>query len=89
MNKLLTRIALAFTVIAPAASADAAVVCRLDPYGDNYLSLRNGPGTDFPEITRLGPGTGLSIIDVAGAWLRVQTENGAQGFVSSRYVCGQ
>ena len=72
-----------------AVSAEAAFVCRLNPRGDNFLSLRTGPGSGFPEIERLGPNTGLSVLRGEAAWLRVRTEDGSVGWVFSRYVCGR
>jgi uncharacterized protein YraI len=89
MKKLLVCAATALVLGLSTLSASAAVVCRLNPYGDNFLSLRAGPGSGFPEITRLGPNTGLSVLRGRGAWLEVQTEDGQVGWVFSRYVCGR
>lgn len=87
MRKLFVCMAAALALGSSAAPADAAYVCRLNPYGDNFLSLRTGPGSGFPEIARLGPNTGLSVLNGRGAWLRVQAEDGNVGWVFSRYVC--
>jgi uncharacterized protein YraI len=89
MRKILVCMAALLALGATAISADAAFVCHLNPYGDNFLSLRTGPGSGFAEIQRLGPHTGLSILGGEGPWLRVQTEHGSVGWVFSDYVCGR
>ncbi len=70
--------------------AQAACVVGLNPYGDNYLSLRTGPGTGFGEIRRMGPQTQLRILERAGPWRRVRLNNGVQGWAHGRYIgrCG-
>ncbi len=81
----------ALTALAFAASitaADPAVVCRLNPYGDNFLSLRTGPGAGYEEIDRMGPNTVLAILSGRGAWLYVRTAYGLSGWAHSRYICG-
>jgi uncharacterized protein YraI len=89
MRKLLICAAVVTALSSAAIPAKAAVVCRLDPYGDNFLSLRSGPGGRFPEIDRLGPGTGVSIFTSAGPWLNVRTADGQIGWVHGNYVCGR
>ncbi len=89
MKKLLICAAALLALVSYAIPAEAAVVCRLNPYGDNFLSLRTGPGSWFPEIDRLGPDTGLSVLSGQGGWLQVQTDSGSKGWVFSRYVCGR
>lgn len=49
------------------------------------LNLRQGPGTTFPIITTLKPGTRLDILEDAGAWLKVRAGAG-DGFVSRTFV---
>ena len=46
-------------------------VSGLDPQGDNYLSVRLGPGTQHQRIDRLGPDQKLWICDQKGNWLGV------------------
>ena len=89
MMKLSIGVAAALALGSLVNTASAAVVCRLDPYGDNFLSLRAGPGGGFPEIARLDPDTGLSVYGGQGPWLRVRTQDGAEGWVFRRYVCGR
>ena len=81
---LLAALALWFAAL-PA--AHAAEVCGLNPRGDNYLSLRTGPGTQHREMLRLAPGTWLDIEDVSGAWFKVVANGSFVGWVHSRYVC--
>lgn len=79
----------AATLAALATPANAAEVCGLDPNGDNYLAVREGPGSRFPELTRLGPSTYVDIIDVnaSSTWFRVVADGEPTGWVSARYVC--
>jgi hypothetical protein len=61
-------------------------VVGLDPNGDNFLSVRTGPGSGFNEITRLYTGNEVSICSRSGKWLRVIYGAGAKGWVFGRYV---
>ena len=79
--------ALLVAALAAPVPASAEYVCRLNPYGDNFLSLRTGPGTHYPEIDRLGPGAGLAVLRGSGPWLYVRTADGATGWGFSQYVC--
>ena len=80
---------------AMAFSMDEATVCRLDPYGDNYLSLRSCRSTRCREIRRGPPRTRLLLLEPAGRWYQVQLQayrgdrnyDGIGGFVYGRYVC--
>jgi uncharacterized protein YraI len=69
-------------------AAQAEYVCNLNPYGDNFLSLRNGPGSSYGEIDRLGENTVLTVTNSRGPWLYVQTRNSGAGWVHRRWVCG-
>jgi Caspase domain/Bacterial SH3 domain len=57
----------------------------LDPNGDNFLSVRTGPGTGFEEIDRIYSGNGVSICSQQGKWLRVKYANG-RGWVYGKYI---
>ncbi len=59
----------------------------LDVNGDNFLSVRTGPGTGFQEIDRLYTGNGVSICGRQGKWLRVKYGAG-KGWVYGRYIGG-
>lgn len=72
---------------APAtAPARAGVVAGLERSGDNYLSLRSGPGSGYQELARMRPNTRLSITGSQGAWLQVSLSNGMQGWAFGKYV---
>ncbi len=61
-------------------------VTGLDPNGDNYLSLRLGPGGSYREIARMRPDTELTLHAAQGGWLQVSLANGISGWASARYI---
>jgi uncharacterized protein YraI len=61
-------------------------VTGLNPRGDNYLSLRTGPGGRYQEIARMGPNTRLTILGRSGSWLNVALTSGRSGWAHSRYI---
>ena len=71
------------------APAKAAEVCGLDPNGDYYLSVREGPGSRYPELTRLGQRTYVDIIDSNddGSWYVVEADGEPTGWVYAGYIC--
>ena len=70
---------------APDACSRFGKVRGLDPNGDNFLSVRTGPGTSYDEIDRIYNGDGVSICTQQGKWLRVKYGNG-RGWVYGKYV---
>ncbi len=70
----------------PPARAPRYVVGGLDPNGDNFLALRTAPNGSAAMLRQLPPGTRLDAGGKSGAWLHVRTEDGDDGWVSSRYV---
>jgi Bacterial SH3 domain len=76
----------AFILLVMAGVAVADHVSGLDPNGDNYLSLRSGPGSKFGEIDRLDPNTIVSIVERSGSWKRVRLEDGTEGWVFGKYI---
>jgi hypothetical protein len=73
-------------------------VCKLDPKGDNYLSLRSCPSSKCPEKLRLRPGQFVLTIDPSPerGWRAVfvmkninddRAYEGPQGFVANKYIC--
>ena len=84
---LVIRLAVALAAaVAIAGSARADYVGGLDPSGDNFLSLRTGPGGDYPEIRRMGPATALQVLESSGGWRRVRLRDGTVGWAFGRYV---
>lgn len=73
-------------MIVSASSAQADYVDGLDPYGDNYLSLRSGPGSRYREILRMGPDTVVTVLERQGEWKRVQLEDGTIGWAFGSYI---
>ncbi len=53
------------------------------------LNLRDGPGTGYVGLTKLSEGTPLDLVAQAGEWLKVQTADGASGWVSLEYLSVQ
>ena len=47
------------------------VVARLNPSGDNFLSVRSAPTQRAEEVDRLDPGVGVSMCQQVGDWLGV------------------
>jgi len=78
-------------------SGEVYTVCRLDPNGDNYLSLRTCGASSCREKQRLDPGTFLLTMEPydKGGWREVTvmshiedySANGQTGWVFSRYIC--
>ncbi len=73
------------------------ITCRLDPNGDNFLSLRSCGSTNCEEIMRLGPETPLRTYEPSGTrgWRQVQVlpylfaphDDYPSGWVFERYIC--
>lgn len=51
------------------ACASLGRIVRLDPKGDNFLAVREGPGSQRPELDRLGASALVTICDERGPWL--------------------
>jgi hypothetical protein len=62
------------------------VVAGLDPAGDNFLSLRSGPGAGYREIARMLPGTRATVNAAEGKWLSVTLSSGMTGWAFGRYL---
>ena len=90
-------LALGTSNAALAYSGEYFVTCNLDPYGDNFLSLRTCGSSRCPEIARLGPDTFMISTDPYGerGWRQVivlnslqdQSYSGPRGWVYSKYIC--
>jgi Caspase domain/Bacterial SH3 domain len=57
----------------------------LDPNGDNFLSVRTGPGTHFNEIARIYTGDRVTICGTSGRWLKIRFGS-STAFVHTRYI---
>ena len=71
-----------------AASPRSAVrydVVGLDPKGDNFLSVRGGPGGKFRETGRLYTNTAVTVTEASGKWLHVHYPGG-NGWSHSSYL---
>lgn len=54
------------------ACAASGAVAGLDPKGDNYLSVRSGPGgAAYREVDRIGPGRRITICAERKPWLGI------------------
>ncbi len=62
------------------------VVGGLEASGDNFLSLRAGPGSGYQELARMRANTRLNITGSRGGWLQVSLSNGMQGWAFGKYV---
>ncbi|MCB1462200.1 MAG: caspase family protein [Nitratireductor sp.] len=70
----------------PAIGGQAGYVTGLDPNGDNFLSLRTGPGSGNREIARMLPNTPLNITGSQGNWYQVTLDNGMSGWAYGKYI---
>lgn len=66
--------------------SNEAYVTGLNPRGDNYLSLRAGPGSRYQEIARMGPNTPLTVLGRQGSWMNVAMRDGRSGWAYSKYI---
>ncbi|MCG6857591.1 MAG: caspase family protein [Salaquimonas sp.] len=67
-------------------SGQPGYVTGLDATGDNFLSLRTGPGSGNREIARMRANTTLSITGQSGNWYQVTLDNGMNGWAYGRYI---
>ena len=87
LGKLLNTLALTLLFsVAWTSDTRADYVTGLDPYGDNYLSLRSGPGSRYREIMRMGPDTIVTVLERRGDWRKIRLEDGAVGWAFGRYI---
>ena len=63
--------------VSAAACPGSGDVVGLDPQGDNFLSVRSGPGGGgYREIDRIHSGQRLKICDMSGPWFAVVYDPG-------------
>ncbi|MBV2183614.1 MAG: SH3 domain-containing protein, partial [Rhizobium sp.] len=68
--------------------ARADYVGGLNPAGDNFLALRTGPGSSYPMILTMGPGTSVRVLRRNGRWLFVELDDGTRGWAYGSYIFG-
>ena len=47
------------------------MVSGLNPNGDNFLTVRAGPGTEYDSMNQLGPDTMVSMCSESGGWIGI------------------
>jgi hypothetical protein len=78
--------------VAPAQRSEPRITQRLhyvsglDPTGDNFLALRSGPGTTYPQLASMESGTLLRIVEARGDWRRVALTDGSEGWAHARWI---
>ncbi|MEZ5792849.1 MAG: caspase family protein [Nitratireductor sp.] len=68
------------------AAGQAGIVAGLAGSGDDFLSLRTGPGTSFREIARMRSGTRMTVNLTRNGWVQVALDNGMSGWAFAKYV---
>jgi hypothetical protein len=58
----------------------------LNPYGDNFLALRQYPSARSRLIARLGPNTIVEVLDADGVWRYVRTQDGLIGWAHGNWI---
>jgi uncharacterized protein YraI len=66
------------------AGAQADHVAGLDADGEGHLLLRSGPGTGYPEITRMGPETHATVIGSYAGWRHMRLDDGTLGWAAAQ-----
>lgn len=61
-------------------------VTGLKGSGDNFLSLRSGPGSSKRELARMQADTPLSVTGESNGWYQVSLSNGMRGWAHSKYI---
>ena len=70
----------------PAPTTFYARTRRLNPRGDNYLSIRSGPGSSYRELGRIhGNGSQVVVLQRSGKWLEVQYQ-GITGWAYGQFL---
>ena len=99
LKQSLAAVALLTVVGIPAYgySGEDFYVCRLNPAGDNYLSLRTCGSTKCREILRMGPDMMLTSMEpysengwrevIVRGYAQDDTHAGMVGWVFEKYIC--
>lgn len=68
----------------PPITENKEVVVKQTPVG--FLRVRNNPTTSSQEVARVKPGDTLILLEELDSWMRIKTQDGKEGYVSSSYV---
>ena len=71
-------------LICAGAGAQADHVTGLDPDGEGHLLLRSGPGTGYPETTRMDPETNVTVIGSSAGWRQLRLDDGTLGWAAAQ-----
>lgn len=55
-------------------------VAGLDPNGEGFLAVRDGPGSNYQMIGRLVNGDVVTVITARGNWFGIELEDGSFGW---------
>ena len=51
------------------------------------MHVHKGPGTGYSDVTKVMPGTTVLIIQyVSSKWVKIQLEDGREGYIMSDYL---
>lgn len=51
-----------------------------------WLRVRGGPGTAYPEITKVYPGESYPQLEEFKGWYKIELKDGRQGWISAKYT---
>jgi len=68
----------------PADSSPKTVKILATPNG--WLRVRQGPGTNYPEIAKVNSGEEFPLLEEKNGWLKIKTREGQEGWISSQYA---
>ena len=80
------RIFIASGIAALVAGRAQAQTYAVNSPRDGFLNLRTGPGEQFDIIGRMNHGSRVTVLENAGAWVRVRHDSGTVGWCSSRFL---
>lgn len=53
---------------------------------NGWLRVRQGPGTNYPEITKVNSGEEFPLLEEKDSWFKIRIEEGQEGWISSQYA---
>jgi len=54
-----------------------------------WLNVRQGPGTNYPILTKIYPGEDYPLLEEAGEWFKIELGDDQEGWVFKQYVSKQ